>query len=74
MTSSELTSIAVSNPSLVLAHFATKENKPINPTTPSMNFENVPDKSGEVEKKAVGVGASSEDVLNSYRSHAIKQG
>ena len=71
MTYQELQNIALNSPALVMQHFSSKPIEPTNSTTPVINTEQIPNNEGKVEKRPVGIGATSNDLINSYRAHAI---
>jgi len=69
MSTEQLTEIAVQNPKLVLGHFAIQQAPATDPTAPQVNPEQLPN-GQKPELKPVPLGATTEDLVNSYKSHA----
>ena len=71
MSSEELTTIAVSNPKLILAHFNKTKVPTADATVPTINFGQLPDTPAD-KLAPVPLGATNDDLVASYRLHAPK--
>lgn len=67
------TDLALNYPSVVLTHFKTNKAPVVQPTQGNINPQGLPNKEQEKELQPVPLGATTNDLINSYRAHAKQE-